>query len=126
VLARQLSNLFVTLAGALLLAACFAFRPSVLGWLAAAAGCAVLVVVLVAFSLRGRGRVQRALDVATKVVAAWTIVAGRTLDGAQLKWWSVGGAVALLTLGVAGLLSGELELPSALRRVVSAPAGSRD
>jgi hypothetical protein len=125
VLARLLSNLFVAIAGALLLVACFAFRPDVLGWLAAAAGCAVLVVVLVAFAMRGRGRVQRVLDAATMAVAAWTIVAGRSLDGTQLKWWSVGQAVALLTLGVAALLSGELELRSALRRLASAPAGGR-
>jgi len=85
----------------------------------------VLIVVLVAFAIRGRGRVQRVLDAATMGVAAWTIVAGRSLDGAQLKWWSVGQAVVLLTLGVAGLLSGELELRGALRRLATVPAGSR-
>jgi hypothetical protein len=125
VLARLLSNLFVAIAGELLLVACFAFGPGVLGWLAAAAGCAVLVVVLAAFAMRGRGRVQRVLDASTMAVAAWTIVAGRSLDGAELKWWSVGGAVALLTLGVAGLLSGQLELRSALRRLAIAPAEDR-
>jgi hypothetical protein len=126
VLARFLSNLFVASAGALLWVACFAFRPDVLGWLAAVAGCTVLVVVLFAFAMRGRGRVQRFLDTATMVVAAWTIVAGLSLHGAQLKWWSVGEAIALLTLGIAGMLTGELELRSALRRLTSAPAGSRD
>lgn len=113
-LVRFLSNLFSTLVGSLLLVACFAFRPTVLGWLTLAAGCAVLVVVLGAFPVRGRGAPQRMLDLAALVLAAWTVVAGRAFSGGTLKWTSVGEAFAVLGLGAIGLLMGELELRAAL------------
>jgi hypothetical protein len=116
VLVRFLSNLFTLIAGTLLLAACFAFRSTVLGWLALAAGCAVLVVILVAFAFRGRGSLQRTIDAATVLLAAWTTVAARSFDAGTLKWTSVAEAFALLGLGAGGLLSGELELRAALAR----------
>jgi hypothetical protein len=124
VLVRVFSNLAVTIAGSLLLAASFAFRGSVLGWLAVAAGAVTLAVVLVSFPVRGRGELQRALDLPTAAVAAWTIVVGCSYSGSELKWSSVGAAFALLALGVLGLLSEALELRAAFERLASARGAS--
>jgi hypothetical protein len=119
---RFLSNMFVVIAGALLLTASSAVRLSVLSWLALAAGCAVAVVLLVAFPVRGRGNIQRRFDVATMAIAVWTIVAARSLSSGELNWWILGDASAFFALGIGGLLSGQLELRAALSRLMTTPA----
>lgn len=122
---RSLSNLWLTLAGGLLLAACFAFAPGTLGWLALAAGCAVLVGLLGAFALRGRGWPQRALDLLAMALAGWTVVASRTFAGSTLRWLSVGESFALLGLGVLSTLLGQLQLRAAIERALRRPADGR-
>lgn len=113
---RFLSNLWTLLAGSLLLSACFAFGAGTLGWLGLAAGCAVLVVLLGAFAVRGRGWPQRGLDLLTAILASWTIVAARAFTGSSLRWLTVGEAFALLGLGVLGLVIGQIQLRAAVTR----------
>jgi hypothetical protein len=125
VLVRFLSNVFAVVAGTLLLASSFAFGSGTLEWLALAAGSAVAVVVLAVFPVRGRGTVQRALDVVAVAAAIWTILTAPALSGAHLKWSSVGAASAFLVLGVLGLLTQGLELDLALRKLAMTSNRSR-
>jgi hypothetical protein len=117
VLVRFLWNVFAVVAGTFLLASSFAFGSGTLEWLAFAAGCAVAVVGLAVFPVRGRGNVQRALDVVAVAAAIWTIVTAPTLSSAHLKGSSVGAASAFFVLGVLGLLTEGLELDLALRKL---------
>ena len=119
---RFVSNVLVVIAGALLAGIAFAVDSDLLGWLAFGVGCGALLVVLAAFPVRGRGTLQRVLDLVAMLVAAWTIVASRSFGGSALSWWTLCEGAALFTLGIAGLLSGELEVRAALRRLLSSPA----
>ena len=51
---------------------------------------------------------QRGLDAAVAVLAAWTIVESLVFDGATLTWITFGTAAAMLVLAVAGLVAHEL------------------
>ena len=106
--ARFSSNLLTLLAGVFLLAASLGFRPAVIGWLALAVGCLVVIAVLCAFATRGRGRAQRVLDVATLLVGGWSIVAGRAFPPATVKWLTFADGVLLITISLIGLVAHEI------------------
>lgn len=115
---RFVSNLTTLLAGAFL--ACFALTlsTSTVSWLTLAIGCAVALVVLCAFALRGRGVAQRVFDGCILLAAFWSIVASRAFSGVELKWISFADAAAMVLLAFAGLVVHEvlMELAIASRR----------
>lgn len=101
---RFISNLVATVAGGLLTIVSLTFGPEALGWLALGLAATVLSTTLIAFVFRGRGAVQRTLDVTTAAVSGWTVLAACTFAGASLRWLSFAGGAALWTLGVIGLI----------------------
>jgi hypothetical protein len=118
--ARFASNLLSLAAGACL--ACFALatRPPVAGWIGFAVGVLVLAVTLGAFATRGRGLVQRGLDVVVALLAAWTIVASRVFAaGTELKWLMFSSGAALVVLAIEGLIAHEVVLEMTLRRAAA-------
>jgi hypothetical protein len=121
---RFLSNLIVLLLGAFLAAATFAFAGSTLAWLGLGVSATVLVLLLVAFALHGRGGTQRALDIAQMVAAAWTVVGSRTFTDPTRHWLLFGFAAFATAAGTAGLAIHEARAERALRSPVApAPTG---
>jgi hypothetical protein len=121
VLVRFLSNLAVLLAGALLLAASLSFAAATTSWLGLGAACAVLVIVLAALPVRGRGPVQRCFDLIVLAVAAWSVVAARAFAADTARWLMFASAWAWLAAGALAQAIAALELARALRRL--APVG---
>ncbi|MCW3019922.1 MAG: hypothetical protein JWN10_2230 [Solirubrobacterales bacterium] len=116
---RFASNLTVLLAGAFLACASFAFRASVVAWLAFGVGCAVLLTVLCVFPVRGRGTPQRVFDGCIFVIAAWTIVASRCFAGSTERWLSFASAATLALFAFVGLIVHEVLVELALARRVA-------
>jgi hypothetical protein len=114
VTSRFSSNVMTLLAGVFLLAASLGFRSSIIGWLDFAAGCLVSITVLWAFAIRGRGRAQRVLDVATVLVGGWAIVGGRSFPAATVKWLTFADGILLITISVIGLVAHEVVMEMAL------------
>lgn len=118
--ARFTSNLVSLVAGACL--ACFALatRPYVAGWIGLAVGIVALAVTLGAFATRGRGLVQRGLDLVVALLAGWTIVASRVFaPGTDLKWLMFSSGAALVVLAIEGLIAHEVVLEMSLRRAAA-------
>jgi hypothetical protein len=120
---RFASNLTAILAGSFLVAAALGFAPAVLGWIALAVGSCLAATVLVAFAMRGRGIVQRLLDVAILVLCAWTIVASRAFAGQALHWLTFASGVLLTTLAVVALVVHEALLELAIRQTLTLQDG---
>jgi hypothetical protein len=117
---RFISNVAGMLLGAFLVAASLSFASGPLAWEGLAAACVLVVTVLVAFLMRGRGVAQRALDVALIAVGAWTIVASRSFDGALLKWLMFTSGVVIVALSFAALVVHEAMLEISVRRATVA------
>jgi hypothetical protein len=107
---RFVSNLIVMIAAETLVAFALAFRAGVLGWLGFGLGCLVVVVVLAAFVVRGRGVAQRVVDVLIVLAGGWLIVASRSFGGVPLKWISFGTGVLLALLALVGLVVHEVSM----------------
>jgi membrane protein YdbS with pleckstrin-like domain len=60
--------------------------------------------------------VQRFLDVAVALLAAWTIVASRTFAGGAEKWLMFSAAATAALLAVHGLIAHEVVMEVSLRR----------
>jgi hypothetical protein len=118
---RFVSNLLVTAYATILLVACFAFRPAVIGWIGFAMSCATVATVLIAFAFRGRGPLQRSLDLLLVVIGAWTIIAARAYSGGSVKWLSFSGGAALWALAVVGLAAHEWLAERTLSTVITLP-----
>jgi hypothetical protein len=108
VTARFASNLLVLVIGAFLAPARFIFEAGTVRWIAFGAGAAVTVVIAAAFLVRGRGPVQRALDVVLALVAIWTAVSALTLSPTVVGWLALGEGGALPVLALAGLVAHEV------------------
>jgi hypothetical protein len=114
---RFASNLIVLLAGALLACLALTLPLEVVGWVGLGTGALVLAVTLAAFAVHGRGTMQRVLDAALLLLAAWTIVASLTFTlGPALEWLMFSSGVALVLLAVEGLIAHEIVLELSLRR----------
>jgi hypothetical protein len=121
VTSRFISNLLVLLVGGFLTAASFAFASDVLGWIGLAAGCVIVVGVLAAFAVRGRGIAQRALDLCIVLSGAWAIVASRSFTDETLRWLTFAEGAILITLAVAGLIVHEVQIELSVRRASTHP-----
>jgi hypothetical protein len=118
--ARFVTNLLVLVCGAFLAAASFAFSARALGWVGLGMGCAVVLVVLIGFAIRGRGIAQRCIDALQFATGAFTVVAARVFHGATLHWLTLAEGATLAALAVIGLVIHEVYLQMAVAR---APRG---
>jgi hypothetical protein len=119
--ARFSSNMLSLLAGAFLTCCALAMRTHVAAWIGLGAGCAIALVTLGAFATRGRGAVQRWLDVLVAALAAWTIVASRAFGpGPGLKWLMFASGVGFVLLAVEGLIAHEVVAELSVRRASAA------
>jgi hypothetical protein len=124
VAARFASNLIVLIAGCFLAAATFALDAETVGWLGLGCGVLIAVTVLAAFATRGRGVVQRSLDCALALLAAWTIVASRCFSGATLAWLMFASGAGAALLAVEGLIAHEVVMEVSLRRAAAGEPGA--
>jgi hypothetical protein len=110
VTSRFASNLLVLLAAAVMMGERFAFAPGVAAWLIFGGACFITVLVLLAFLARGRGTLQRLLDVCLAVIGGWSVISARTFPPHTAGWlgFAAGGACALLAL--IGLIAHEARM----------------
>jgi len=122
---RFASNLTLLVLAAIGVTTSLTFSPAVVGWLGLGLGCAATAGTLIAFAFRGRGRLQRMLDLTIVVLGAWTIVSARTLTGSSLRWQSFAEAAALFGLTTLGLIAHEVEVMQVISRQDNAVRNAR-
>lgn len=115
--ARFVSNLLVLVIGAVLAPARFMFDPHAVRWITFGAGAAVTVIIAAAFLVRGRGPMQRTLDVAVALIGIWTAVSALVLGPATVGWLALGEGGALAVLAVIGLVAHEVLMERPFRVV---------
>ncbi|HEX3616504.1 MAG TPA: hypothetical protein VHU61_08200 [Solirubrobacteraceae bacterium] len=122
--ARFTSTLLTAIVGAVLGVGAFSLSAPTERWLAFGGGCAVLVVVALAFLMPRRGALQRALDLPSVLIGVWLIVASRAVESGgagsspdAVKWLTLASGAALCGAGLVGLLLHEMGLERDLGRV---------
>jgi hypothetical protein len=115
VTSRFVSNLVLLVLAAVLSATRFALPAGPDRWLTLGAGCAVVVVVAGGFLARGRGPLQRALDLPMAVLGAWTVVSALVLSAPARPWVMLGEAAGIAFLAVTGLMAHEARMEAAVR-----------
>jgi hypothetical protein len=127
VTARFASNLAVLVLGVVLAPARFAFAAGTVGWLTFGVGAAMSAVVAAAFLVRGRGPVQRALDLLIAVTGSWTAVSALVFPAPVVGWLALAEGGALGMLAVIGLVAHEvaMERPFRLAQHQAAADGLR-
>jgi len=113
---RFASNLTLLVLAAIGVTTSLTFSPAVVGWVGLGVGCAVTAGTLIAFAFRGRGLVQRMLDLTIVVLGAWMIVSARVFTGSSLRWQSFAEAAAVFGLTTLGLIAHEVELMQVISR----------
>ncbi len=104
---RYLSNAALGVAGGFLVVASQAFHQPQIEWLAFGIGI-VAVVLSAGIALKGRGDLQRGLDVLTLATGAWTIVETLIFTGTTNTWLAFSSGVAFVALALIGLTAHEL------------------
>ncbi len=104
---RYLSNAALGVAGGFLVVASQAFTYPTFEWLALAIGI-VAVVLSAGIAIKGRGRVQRGLDLLTAAVGAWTIVETLVFSANTNIWLGFASGAAFVALALTGLTLHEL------------------
>ncbi len=104
---RYLSNAALGVAGGFLVVASQAFHQPQIEWLAFAIGI-IAVVLSAGIALKGRGNVQRGLDVLTLGIGAWTIVETLIFNGSTNTWLAFSSGAAFVVIALAGLTYHEL------------------
>lgn len=100
-------NMLLTLGAAFLVVATQGFVPATVAWITF--GIAVAAVLLSAGSVALRtGIVQRILGGLAFVIGVWTVVASLVFAPATVVWLGFASALALVALGVSGLIAHEL------------------
>lgn len=123
---RYVTNIVLAVASGFVLVATFAFSPNVAGWIGfAVTGVFVLAMIAAVSLLRRRGWVQRGLDAAVAVLAAWTIVESFVFGGGTLTWITFGAAAGILVLAVAGLTAHELTTERVVHSLDDLPQAER-
>ncbi|MGH9094545.1 MAG: hypothetical protein ACRDXE_05235 [Acidimicrobiales bacterium] len=109
----------LAVAGGFIVVASQAFATDVTAWLAFAIGVGAVVVAFVPV-LAGARRWILALDVATTILAVWTIIASLVFSGGAVQWLSFAEGLGLVGLAALGLTVDHLRLATVAR--ASAPA----
>jgi hypothetical protein len=125
---RFTSTLLTAAVGAVLGVAAFSLPAATVRWLAFGTGCAVLIVVALAFLVPRRGGLQRILDLPTVLLGVWLIASSRGIESAgagaspgAIKWLNLAAGAALCALGGIGLLLHEAGIERDLRRLADGP-----
>jgi hypothetical protein len=114
------------LAGAIVVAASQAFRPSVAGWLMFGVGLGALALLAVAQLDRARVRNQRLLDAATGALALGSATTSVVFTGTTLTWLVLGEAIGFVSLALVGLVAHELTTERVVHAFEAIPAEQRD
>ncbi len=104
---RFFSNAVLGVAGGFLIVASQVYNASTFEWLALGIGI-IAVALSGGIALKGRGNVQRGLDVATAAIGAWTIVETLIFNGSTNIWLGFASGAAFVALALAGLTAHEL------------------
>lgn len=115
--ARFTSNLVVLVLGAFLAPARFIFGADTMRWIALGVGAAATIVIAAAFLVRGRGPVQRGLDVLMALTGNWTAVSALVFPASLVGWLALGEGGALAVLAVIGLVAHEVLMERPFRVV---------
>lgn len=124
--AHFITNLGLGLVGALVVAASMAFSAGITGWLMFGVSLGVLTLLGLAQLDRGRGLVQRLLDAATSVLAAWAVVASVVFAGATVTWLTFAEAIGFVAFAVIGLAAHELKTERVVHTIEAVPISSHD
>jgi hypothetical protein len=101
-------NMLLTIIAGFLVVATQAFLPVTVAWLSFAIGAAAVVLAAGSIALR-TGLIQRVLAGAALVIGAWTVVASLIFAPTSVVWLGFASALALVALGVTGLIAHELK-----------------
>jgi hypothetical protein len=125
VAARFTSNLLVLVLGAILAPSRFIFGAHTVRWITFGVGAAVTIAIAAGFLVRGRGPVQRGLDVLMALTGSWTAVSALVFPASVVGWLALGEGGALAVLAVIGLVAHELlmERPFRVAERHAAPDG---
>jgi multisubunit Na+/H+ antiporter MnhB subunit len=126
VTSRFASNLIALLVGAFVMSVRFVFGPASIPWLGFAGGCAIFASTLLLFLARGRGPLQRGLDLAIAAAAGWLIIAALVYPVSTAGWMALAAGGACALLGLAGLIAHEAVTERAVARAADRPAPSAD
>jgi hypothetical protein len=107
---RFATNFVLLIASAFALVSTFALSRATDAWILLGLGCLATLVSLWGFGLRGRGALQRGLDLLAATGGAFLIVASRGFALGTTHWLGFGLATGLLALSVTGLLVREIVL----------------
>lgn len=101
-------NMLLTVIAGFLVVATQAFLPVTVAWLSFAVGVAAVVLAAGSIALR-TGLIQRILGGAALLIGAWTVVASLIFAPTTVVWLGFASALALVALGVTGLIAHELK-----------------
>jgi hypothetical protein len=101
-------NMLLTVIAGFLVVATQAFAPVAVAWLSFAIAVSVVLLSAGSIALRA-GLIQRILGGIALLIAAWTVVASLVFAPTTVVWLGFASAVALVVLGVTGLIAHELK-----------------
>lgn len=105
---RFVTNVFLMLAGGLIVVFSQALTASATGWVTFGLAIAIVAGLAAVQLHRGRPMIQRGLDGVVGVLGIWTIIASVVFSGGPLTWLSFAEGLAFAALGLAGLVVHEL------------------
>ena len=112
----------LAVAGAVVVVATQAFRPSVVGWVTFGVALGVLGLLI----LGARGQKQSMLDLGTGALALWSAVASVVYSGTTLTWLSFSEGCAFVALAIVGLVDHELKTERVVHPLEAVPREGRD
>ncbi len=101
-------NILLTIIAGFLVVATQAFLPVTVAWLSFAIGVAAVVLGAGSLALR-TGLIQRILGGVASLIGTWTIVASLVFAATTVVWLGFASAIALVVLGLTGLVAHELK-----------------
>lgn len=121
--ARFTAALAVTTGGIGVGVGALTFQGQTERWLGFAVGAVLVVVLMAAFAVRGRGTVQRLLDLPTVLTCVWLMMSTRAVESSgagssphAVKWLNLSAGAMLCGAGLLGLLLHEWRVERDLRR----------
>lgn len=106
-------------AGALIVVAALAFRPSAAAWITLGLASLAVLAGLAGFAMSEQGAAPRFIEVLLVLGGAWTVVAARVFNDPHVtKWLCFADGVMIWTLGGLGLLAHEVLIEGRLSRLL--------
>jgi hypothetical protein len=101
-------NMLLTVIAGFLVVATQAFLPVTVAWLTFAIGAAAVLLGAGAVAMRA-GMIQRILGIVVLALGAWTVIASLVFAPTVVVWLGFASALALVALGITGLVAHELK-----------------